>query len=80
MHKKGKTAICTFVKRDNAFLRYAALIPQKEELDEDGFQLKPPGFNVITLPFADEIRNSPVDETPKGKWVKIKIYLYIVIT
>jgi hypothetical protein len=36
--------------------RMALLIPQLEELDEDDAQDKPPGFNLIILPYLEEIR------------------------
>ncbi|KAI8886760.1 ATP-dependent DNA helicase ii [Backusella circina FSU 941] len=78
MHKKGRTAVCALVRRANADLRLVALIPQKEELDNDGFQLKPPGFNVIMLPFADEIRSVPVDETPTPEQAQIEVLVDMI--
>ena len=40
---------------------------QAEELDEQNVQQTPPGFHVITLPFADDIRKTPFDkEAPRG--------------
>jgi hypothetical protein len=30
-----------------------------EKLDENGNQIDPPGFQLITLPYADEIRPIP---------------------
>lgn len=29
---------------------------KKEELDENRFQISPPGFNVVYLPYADDYR------------------------
>ena len=40
--------------------KLVALVAQSEERDEDGFQIAPPGINVILLPFADDIRNIAV--------------------
>lgn len=38
---------------------------QAEEFDpEDGSQLRPPGFHVIYLPYADDIREIVLDEEP----------------
>jgi ATP-dependent DNA helicase 2 subunit 1 len=54
---KNKVAIVKFVPRDGANIRFCALIPQKESFDEDYFQT-PPGFNLIFLPYADEIRSN----------------------
>ncbi len=41
--------------------RIAILLPQLEQIDteNDCMQLVPPGFHVIQLPFADEIRYNP---------------------
>lgn len=29
-------------------------------MDEDGLQSKPPGFNLIHIPFADDLRSIPI--------------------
>ena len=36
--------------------KMVALVPVKEEVDEDGYQTRAPGFSVIVLPYADDIR------------------------
>jgi ATP-dependent DNA helicase 2 subunit 1 len=54
---KNKVAIVKFIPREGANIRFCALIPQKETFDEDLFQT-PPGFNLIFLPYADEIRSN----------------------
>ena len=54
---KNKVAIVKFIPRDGASIRFCALIPQKESFDEDYFQT-PPGFNLIFIPYADEIRSN----------------------
>lgn len=54
---KDKVAIVKFVPREGSIVRICALFPQKEKFDEDYFQT-PPGFNLIALPFADEIRKN----------------------
>ena len=56
---KSKIAICRFVPREGCGIRICALLPQKEAFDEDYFQT-PPGFNIVFLPFADEIRLNSV--------------------
>lgn len=40
----------------------AALYPQLEIVDEDGCQVSPPGFHIIPLPFAEDIRFNPLPE------------------
>ena len=42
---------------------------QEEELDETNVQVSPPGFHVIFLPFAEDLRKLHYEETPKGAWV-----------
>lgn len=52
------TATCHSMVRSNSIEpRLVALLPQ-EELREEGTdaQIQPPGFNLVFLPFADEIR------------------------
>jgi len=57
MNKMEKIAICNFIPRTNSSPRLVALLPQAEERDQNDVQLFPPGFNVIPLPFADDIRD-----------------------
>lgn len=54
---KDKCAIVKYVGREGAQLKICALVPQREQFDEDYFQT-PPGFNMIVLPWADDIRSS----------------------
>ena len=57
MTKKDKVAIVRVQTRENAQVRFCALLPQDEKYDaESGFQT-PPGFQVIILPYADDIRD-----------------------
>lgn len=39
---------------------------QAEETSEDGAQLKPPGIHLIPLPFADDIRDPPIERSVSG--------------
>ncbi|KAL9555484.1 hypothetical protein MBANPS3_002331 [Mucor bainieri] len=52
-------AICSFVRRVNTIPKLVALLPQAKKLDELGNQVDPPGFQLIILPYADEIRQVP---------------------
>eukprot|EP00933_Yihiella_yeosuensis_P004334 TRINITY_DN108705_c0_g1_i1.p1 TRINITY_DN108705_c0_g1~~TRINITY_DN108705_c0_g1_i1.p1 ORF type:complete len:632 (-),score=135.40 TRINITY_DN108705_c0_g1_i1:409-2265(-) len=55
MLERRLIAIASYVARRNAEPVLVALLPQAEE--EDGSeQLKPPGFHMIRLPWAEEIR------------------------
>ncbi|XP_040263015.1 X-ray repair cross-complementing protein 6 [Bufo bufo] len=49
-------AICRYTPRRNTPPRFVALVPQEEKLDNENVQIKPPGFNLIFIPFADDIR------------------------
>ncbi|XP_063283482.1 X-ray repair cross-complementing protein 6 [Pelobates fuscus] len=49
-------AVCRYIPRRNTPPRFVALIPQEEVLDDNNVQIKPPGFSLIFLPFADDIR------------------------
>ena len=57
MIKDDKIAIVRFIPRDNSAVRFCALLPQDEKIDdEDGFQT-PAGFQCIFLPYADDLRD-----------------------
>ncbi|KAA0725242.1 X-ray repair cross-complementing protein 5 [Triplophysa tibetana] len=53
-----------YIPRRNTPPRFVALVPQREELDQSQTQTTPPGFHVIFLPFADDIRTLDVQECP----------------
>ena len=57
MANKKKCAIVKFVAREGSTVKFCALFPQQEKYDEDYFQT-PPGFNMIVLPWADDIRSN----------------------
>lgn len=58
MIKSDKIAIVKFIPRENANLRFCALLPQEEQFDNsDGFQT-PAGFQVIPIPYADDLRDN----------------------
>ena len=55
MLEKDQIAIVKIVPRKTSSVRFAALLPQIESFDNDHFQT-PPGFNLIFLPYADDMR------------------------
>ncbi|OJT15082.1 ATP-dependent DNA helicase II subunit 1 [Trametes pubescens] len=55
MIKKEKIAIVLALTRRNASPVFCAVLPQAEKVDESGWR-EPPGFHLIPLPFADDIR------------------------
>lgn len=63
--KKDKIAMIRFVPREGANVRFAALIPQAEKVDEEDGYVTPPGFHVLILPFAEDVRE--VEEDPLVK-------------
>ena len=62
LHEQNKVAICRLITMDRGEPRFVALLPQLEELDDHHNQLTPPGFHVITLPYAEEMRKVPHGE------------------
>ena len=50
-----------------------ALVLQKEELDEHNNQATPPGFHLVFLPFADDLRKLKYEEAPKGNLISTKL-------
>ncbi|KAI9252665.1 SPOC like C-terminal domain-containing protein [Sporodiniella umbellata] len=66
MSEKKKIAICTFMKRANTTAKLVALVPQDELKNADGRQIEAPGFQIVILPYGDEIRSLPVSSTPEA--------------
>ncbi|CAM4709660.1 unnamed protein product [Leuciscus chuanchicus] len=62
--EKNLFALCRYIPRRNTPPRFVALVPQREEMDQSQTQATPPGFHVILLPFADDIRTLDVHEGP----------------
>merc|ERR1712137_1316770 len=66
MNAKDKIAIARFTQRDNTAPYMVALLPQLEQFDDDGSQLTPPGFHVVYLPYADDIRRLTLPKTQRA--------------
>ncbi|TBU42797.1 ku70-like protein [Dichomitus squalens] len=60
MISKKKIAIVLALTRRNSSPIFCAMLPQEEKVDESGWR-EPPGFHLIPLPFADDIRAAPVE-------------------
>ncbi|ETM36562.1 hypothetical protein, variant 1 [Phytophthora nicotianae] len=71
MVRKQKFALARLIARKTSEPRLVALVPQEEENDEMG-QVQPSGFNVIFLPYLDDIRDVPVDPVMNVDQEKIK--------
>ncbi|CEG40410.1 atp-dependent dna helicase 2 [Plasmopara halstedii] len=56
MVRKKKFALARLIARKTSEPRLVALVPQEEENDEMG-QVRPSGFNIIFLPYLDDIRD-----------------------
>jgi ATP-dependent DNA helicase 2 subunit 1 len=70
MIEKDKIAIVRLIAKETSILRFCALLPQIESVDpEDNFR-HPQGFNMIFLPYADDIR-SPESIIKREKIVKV---------
>ena len=52
-----KMALCRLTARSNMPPRLVALLPQREVRGDDGAVEQSPGFHVVFLPFAEDIRN-----------------------
>ncbi|KAI8489562.1 X-ray repair cross-complementing protein 6 [Branchiostoma belcheri] len=59
--------ICRYIPRKNSPPKFVALLPQKEEFDDNNMQSTPAGFHVIFLPFADDLRKLNFEDTPRAK-------------
>lgn len=69
---KDKIGLVLALTRRNATPAFCALLPQEEIIDEeDGTQKEPPGFHLIPLPFADDIREAPITEGARGTFLQL---------
>lgn len=59
--------LCRYTSRKGAAIRLVALLPQLEEFDELGSQIKAPGFHMIMLPFADDLRHLRFDKEEEAR-------------
>jgi ATP-dependent DNA helicase 2 subunit 1 len=64
MVKMDKIAIARMIYRRRTVPRFVALLPQDEVIAPDGTQQEFPGFHLIHLPYADDIRNLKLEPTP----------------
>lgn len=64
-------ALCRCIARRNYPPRFVALVPQNEELDDGKVQITPPGFNVIYLPYADDIRTLDTPRCPYASQTQV---------
>jgi len=44
-------------------MSFAAIFPQREEYNEETHEQTPPGFNMVVLPYADDIVNFVGEKT-----------------
>lgn len=66
MWEMDRVAIARFTPRTNAEPRFVALVPQLEAVDEQRRQVRPPGFNVIFLPFFEDMRSLDFEQQPRA--------------
>ena len=57
MKRKEKIAIVRVQARDNASVKFCAMLPQDESFDEEFGLQTPPGFQLIVLPYAEDLRD-----------------------
>ncbi|KAF7647724.1 hypothetical protein LDENG_00167740 [Lucifuga dentata] len=69
--EKNVFAVCRYTSRRNTPPRFVALVPQKEEVEEGKIQITPPGFNVIFLPYADDIRSLDPPQFPSASDIQV---------
>uniref|UniRef100_A0A672FNB5 DNA helicase n=1 Tax=Salarias fasciatus TaxID=181472 RepID=A0A672FNB5_SALFA len=69
--EKNVFALCRCIARRNYPPRFVALVPQSEQTDEGNMQTSPPGFNVIYLPFADDLRTLDPPRCPSASQTQV---------
>lgn len=69
--EKNVYALCRCISRRNYPPRFVALVPQEEKQDEGKAQITPPGFNVIYLPYADDLRTLDTPHCPCASQIQV---------
>ncbi|XP_048870050.1 X-ray repair cross-complementing protein 6 [Brienomyrus brachyistius] len=69
--ERGVFAVCRYTPRRNTPPRFVALVPQREELDDDKVQVAPAGFHLIFLPYADDVRTLDTQTFPPADSVQV---------
>ena len=77
MSALDQIAICKYISRSYSPPRLAALVPQLEVINDD-VQEKPPGFHLILLPFADDLREVEWTETAEPTDEQVEKCLSII--
>jgi ATP-dependent DNA helicase 2 subunit 1 len=68
-----KIGIAWSIPRRNAAPQIVAMVPSLEEV-EDGVQMHPPGFFLIPLPFADDMRQNPEMKNVRGAFYWLHVF------
>jgi len=63
---KKVVPICSFTLRTNSPPSLVALLPQEEKLSDLNVQILPPGFHVVYLPYAEDIRTLNIQSTERA--------------
>ncbi|KIM74877.1 hypothetical protein PILCRDRAFT_800357 [Piloderma croceum F 1598] len=66
MISKKKIGIAIALTRRNSSPIFCAMLPQAEQPEEGGWN-EPPGFHLVPLPFADDIRAAPIEEACRAQ-------------
>ncbi|XP_036390569.1 X-ray repair cross-complementing protein 6 [Megalops cyprinoides] len=69
--ERGVFAVCKYTPRRNTPPRFVALVPQREELDSVQVQITPPGFHLIFLPYADDVRTLDTPQFPTASHTQV---------
>ncbi|KAK0546652.1 ATP-dependent DNA helicase II subunit 1 [Tilletia horrida] len=80
MLKKNVFALALCLPRANSIPTFAALWPREEKVDEEGTQLEAPGMMMIPLPYADDMRDCPVNRGMKAGPKEVKLARKLVST
>ncbi|XP_067003694.2 X-ray repair cross-complementing protein 6 [Anabrus simplex] len=70
--------ICWLSTRLNSPPQLVALVPQQEKFDDSKVQILPPGFHVVYLPFAENIRTLEVPEIEQATPEQLNLMKKIV--
>jgi ATP-dependent DNA helicase 2 subunit 1 len=72
MLKKNRVAIIVGLVRSNSQPTFYAAIPQAEVFENDKWT-EPAGLHLIPLPFADDIRDAPIQQGFKGSCFRVTL-------
>ena len=79
LHARNMVGVVHCVPREGTAGYIGALVPQMEERDEDNEQVRPMGFHITRLPFADDIRKLTYEPSVEPSTAQVDVAKSLIL-